>query len=135
MRKGFTRLIDKSHYRSRHRRCSVRKSVLSNFPKFTGKRLCQSLFFNKDAGFSPWKERLWNRCFHVKIVNFFTEPFLQNTYGRLLLSLWEDKTFHYKVPYSLRFISLKKILQWVKSRKKIFNAFYVQLLFWKMFTS
>ena len=36
--------------RSSHRRCSVRKSVLRNFAKFTGKHLCQSLFFNKVVG-------------------------------------------------------------------------------------
>ena len=36
--------------RSRHRRCSVRKGVLRNFAKFTGKQLYQSLFFNKVAG-------------------------------------------------------------------------------------
>ena len=33
-----------SSYRSNHRRCSVRKGVLRNFAKFTGKHLCQSLF-------------------------------------------------------------------------------------------
>ena len=38
--------------RSSHRRCSVRKGVVRNFPKFTGKHMCQSLFFNKVAGFS-----------------------------------------------------------------------------------
>ena len=32
------------------RRCSVKKGVLRNFAKFTGKHLCQSLFFNKVAG-------------------------------------------------------------------------------------
>ena len=31
-------------------RCSVKKSVLKNFAKFTGKQLCQSLFFNKLPG-------------------------------------------------------------------------------------
>ena len=36
--------------RSNHRRCSVRKGVLRNFAKFTGKHLCQSLLFNKIAG-------------------------------------------------------------------------------------
>ena len=41
----FERLID----RSSRRKCSVRKGVLSNFTKFTGKHLCQSLFFNKVA--------------------------------------------------------------------------------------
>ena len=31
------------------KRCSVRKVVLRNFAKFTGKHLWQSLFFNKVA--------------------------------------------------------------------------------------
>ena len=39
--------------RRSHRRCSVRKVVLRNFGKFTGKHLCQSLFFNKVAGLRP----------------------------------------------------------------------------------
>ena len=36
--------------RSSHRRCSLRKGVLRNFRKFTGKHLCQSLYFHKVAG-------------------------------------------------------------------------------------
>ena len=40
----------RNKYRSSHRRCSVRKGVLRNFVKLTGKHLCQSLFFNKAAG-------------------------------------------------------------------------------------
>ena len=52
--------------RSSHRRCSLRKGVLRNFSKFTAKHLCQSLFFNKVAGL---------------------RPFLQNTSGRLLLTM------------------------------------------------
>ena len=32
--------------RSSHQRCSVRKGVLRNFAKFTGKHLCQVLFYN-----------------------------------------------------------------------------------------
>ena len=39
--------------RSSHWRCSVKKGVLRNFAKFTGKHLCQSLFFNKVAGLRP----------------------------------------------------------------------------------
>ena len=35
------------YYRSSHQRCSVKKGVLRNFAKFTGKHLCQSLVFNK----------------------------------------------------------------------------------------
>ena len=38
---------NKTINRSSHRRCSVRKGILINFVKFTGKHLCQSLFFNK----------------------------------------------------------------------------------------
>ena len=35
--------------RSGHQRCSVRKGVLRNFAKFTGKRMCKSIFLNKVA--------------------------------------------------------------------------------------
>ena len=43
-----------------------KKGVLKNFTKFTGKHLCQSLFFNKVAGLRPatfkntfFTEHLW----------------------------------------------------------------------------
>ena len=36
--------------RKGHQKCSVTRGVLRNFAKFTGKHLCQSLFFNKVAG-------------------------------------------------------------------------------------
>ena len=38
------------YFRSSHLRCSVKKGVLRNFAKFTGKHLCQRFFFNKAAG-------------------------------------------------------------------------------------
>ena len=34
-------------------RCSVKKGVVKNFAKFTGKPLCQSLFFNRVPGLRP----------------------------------------------------------------------------------
>ena len=38
----------------------MKKGVLRNFTKFTGKHLCQSLFFNKVAGLRPFHtEQLW----------------------------------------------------------------------------
>ena len=80
-------------YRSSHRRCSVEKDVLRNFAKFTRKRLCQSLFFDKVAGLRPstlLKKRLWHRCFPVNVEKFLKTPFLQNTSGRLLLYLYGD---------------------------------------------
>ena len=75
--------------RSSHwRRCSVKKGVLGNFAKFTGKHLCQSLFFNKVAGLTPaalLKKRLWHRCFPVNLAKFLRARFLQSTSGQLLL--------------------------------------------------
>ena len=77
------------HTKSSHRRCSVRKGALRNFPKFTGKHLCQSLFFNKITGPRPvtlFKKRLWHRCFPMNFGKFLRTPFLQNNSGRLLLA-------------------------------------------------
>ena len=74
--------------RSTHRRCSVKKDCLRNFAKLTGKRLCQSLFFNKVAGLRPstlLEKRLWHKCFSVNFANFLRTPFLQNTSGRILM--------------------------------------------------
>ena len=75
-------------FKSSHQRCSVRKHVLRNFTKFTGKRLCQSLFFNKVAGLRSatlLKKRLWHRRFLVNFVKFLRTPFSWNTSGWLLL--------------------------------------------------
>ena len=74
--------------RSSHQRCSVKKGVLRNFTKFTGKHLCQSLFFSKVAGLMPatlLKKRLWHSRFPVNFAKFLRIHFLQNTSGRLLL--------------------------------------------------
>ena len=37
-------------YRSSHQRCSIKKVVLKNFAKFSGKHLYRSLFLNQVAG-------------------------------------------------------------------------------------
>ena len=51
----------------------MKKVVFRNFTKFTGKHLCQSLFFNKVAG-------LRHRCFPVNFVKFAIISF----YSKLL---------------------------------------------------
>ena len=74
--------------RSTHRRCSVRKSVYRNFAKFTGKHLCQSLFFNKIVDVRPapfLTKRLRHRCFPVNFAKLLRTHFLQSTFGRLFL--------------------------------------------------
>ena len=47
------------NYRSSRQRGSVKKGVLRDFAKFTGKHLCQSLFFNKVAGGAFFTEHVW----------------------------------------------------------------------------
>ena len=59
--------------RSSHQRCSVRKDVLRNFTKFTGKHLCQILFYNKVTGPEPatlLKTRPWHRYFLMNFAKF-----------------------------------------------------------------
>ena len=80
--------------RSSHKVCSVRKGVLKNFTKFTGKHLCQSLFFNKVAGLRSatlLKKRLWHTCFPVNFTKFTRKPFSQNTFRWLLLIIYIAK--------------------------------------------
>ena len=77
-----------ANLRSSHQRCSVKKGVLRNQTKFTGKHLCQSLLFSKVTGprsTSSLKKRLWYKCFPVNFAKFLRTTFLQNTSGRLLL--------------------------------------------------
>ena len=109
--------INETYVRSSHRRCSVRKGVLRNFVKFTGKHLCQSLFFDKVVGLRPatlLKKRLWHRCFPVSCEfyeisknTFFTEQLWvtpSNTF-----SLWNLKLSVYsyqKVWFSFAPISI-----------------------------
>ena len=74
--------ISSSKYRSSHRRCSIKKGVLKNLAKFTGKHLCQSLFFNKVAGLRPatsLKKRLWHTCFSVNFAKFLRTLFFYRT--------------------------------------------------------
>ena len=76
--------------RSSHRRYSVKQGAIRNFAKFTGKHLCQSLFFHKVFNkASLLKKRLWHRC-------FLGAPFLQYTSGQLLLSYVPD-LHHYTI--------------------------------------
>ena len=110
-----------------------KKGVLSNFRKFTGKHLCECLFLIKLQASVSEKRESGTFC-EVSKNNFFTEHHWA-TASSLTTSIWEDRTYYYKVPFSSSFISLKKILQSVKSRKKMFNAFFIQLFkLWKINT-
>ena len=87
------------NFRSSHWRCSVKKDVLKNFAKSTGKQLCQSLFFNKVTGLRSatlLKKRLWHRCFAVNFARPLRTPFERNTSGRVLLWMTTSKTLNTK---------------------------------------
>ena len=76
--------------RSSHQRCSVIKGVLRNFAKFTGKHLCQGLFFNQVVDLRPTtllKKRLWHRYFPVNFAKFLKKPFFTEHLWWLLLAL------------------------------------------------
>ena len=65
----------------------MKKSVLRNFIKFTGKHLCQNFFFNKVAGLRPaalLKTRLWHRCLSGNFAKFLRKAFLKHASGQLL---------------------------------------------------
>ena len=60
------------------------KSVLRNFEKFTGKYLCQSLYWHATL----LKKRLWHRCFPVNFVKFLWIHFSQKTSGGWFFSFF-----------------------------------------------
>ena len=79
-----------NHYSSSRSEVFCKKGVLRNFVKFTGKHLCQSLFFNKVTGLRPaslLEKRLCHRCFPVNFAKFLRTSFLAEQLRWLLLSL------------------------------------------------
>ena len=77
-------------YKSSRPEVFYKKGVLRNSTKFTGKHLCQSLFFNEVAGLRPTtllKKRLWHRCFPVNFAKFLRTPFFKEHLWWLLLHL------------------------------------------------
>ena len=71
-----------------------KKGILRNFTKFSGKHLCQSLFFNKIAGLRPatlLKKRPCHRFFLVNFAKFLiTSFFIEHMWWLLLewVSIW-----------------------------------------------
>ena len=81
-------------------RCSAKKvfckkGVLKNFARFTGKHLCQCLFFNKVAGLSPaslLKKETLAQVFSGQFVKFLRTPFCRT----LLMAASETLAIHQK---------------------------------------
>ena len=75
-------------------KCSVKKGILKNFTKFTGKHLCQSLFLSKVASLRHatllLKKSVWHRFFPVNFVKFLTTPISMNKYSHGF-SCWQQQ--------------------------------------------
>ena len=63
-----------------------KKGVLRNFAKFTGKHLCQSLFFQWSCK-KLLKKKPWHRCFPVNFAKFLRTPFVKEQLRWLLLQV------------------------------------------------
>ena len=72
-------------------RCSVKWVFLKFFAIFTGKHLCQILFFNKVTGLRPkpitsLTKRLWYRCFPMDFAKCLRAPVFKEHLRWLLLN-------------------------------------------------
>ena len=78
-----------------------KKGFLRNFAKFTGKQLCQCLFFNKVAGL-----RLWHRCLPVNFTKVLRTPFFIEHLQWVLLCNIKTVFSTTTIPYIIYFSSL-----------------------------
>ena len=73
-----------------------KKVFLENFTKFTGKHLCQILFFNKVVSLRPatlLQKRLWHRCFPLNFAKFlrlffYSTPLVAASKSINLVKFW-----------------------------------------------
>ena len=69
------------NFRSTRPEVYCKKDVLENFAKFTGKHLCQSLFFTEQ------KKKTLEQVFSCEFCEIFKNTFFIETYGGLLLKI------------------------------------------------
>ena len=105
----------------------MKKGLPKNFAKFTGKHLCQSLFFNKVAILSlatTLKKRPWHRCFPVNFVKYLKHLFSQNTSSGCFENTKNHLkfAFYFMFTFSFKFsqTSLKLIKHENKFNRKVF---------------
>ena len=75
-------------YRSSHRMCSVKKGVLRNFAKFTGKHLCQRLFLKTNTS----KNTISKNTFFTEHLRTTASDFIYDTKSQSVKFLSLDKT-------------------------------------------
>ena len=99
-----------------------KKGVLRNFAYFTGKHLCQSLFFNKVSGLGPYPAR--------QKFNNYLELSKENVLGNIVLSYWPCFTwkffmiwFHKILNFSEAAIMSKKYMHGTLKKTTYFYSF------------
>ena len=100
-----------------HQRCSMQKDVLRNFTKFTGKHLCQSLFFKKSC--SPKACNFIKKEILAQVLSCEFCEISKNTFFKE--HLWRAASeFH---PYYIIFIDSKILLpSYQKTKINGFNS-------------
>ena len=107
-------------FRSSHQRCSIKKGAPKNFAKFTGKHLCQSLFFNKVAG-------LCNFIKNKTLVQVFSCEFLE-IFNNTLFTEHLRTTASVASIYSATGVSLLRTLKILAICQKLIRYFLEFLL-------
>ena len=96
-------VIEIQRCRSSRPEVICKNGVLRNFIKFTGKHLCQRLFFNEVAGLGAFfkkkkRDSGTHRCFPVNFVKFLRTPFYIEHLGWLLLAM-NSRTQHCNIVF------------------------------------
>ena len=124
----------------------LKKGVLKNFAKSTGKRLCRSLSFNKVAGLrsaASLKKRLWHRCFSVNFAKSLRTP-MHRTHlddcfsGRLLLKFQTYIYIYFKYISRVKIKRRSKVQEknmscertWNFDQSKTFSEIYKPMIVW-----
>ena len=100
-------------FRSGHQTCSMKKGVLRNFTKFTGKHLCRTLFF-KPKACNFIKKETPAQMFSCEFCEIFRNTFFTE-------HLWKTASiFLISFDVSFKVIDSKKLLQF--SRLSIYTS-------------
>ena len=84
-------LRNRSICRSSHWKCTVKKGVLINFTTFTGKHVCQSLFFKKETLAQVLSCKFWETSKNA----FFTEHPLATASKSVIWKLFHPLSIEY----------------------------------------
>ena len=124
---AISRNVQRSmNHESSHPDVFCKKSVLKNFPKFTGKYLYQSLFFNAVAGLSLQLilKKALLLVLSCELCKFFMNIYLHRTPPWLLLEPHDSSNFFFlvttcKAAFTLQTLRLLRFSM-VKKRKSNF---------------